>query len=177
MKNTPVLKKIKVGKGNIEQKHLQIVQTFRSKFNSQRRWYDRMADFMTDKFGTVWFLTINLIIFLVWIVWNNIPELPQFDPYPHNFLTMVVSLEAIFLSVVVLISQNRQSLIADMREEIDFNINVRAEEEITKILNLVDKIHDHLGLENEDDFELKIMKEKTNLDDMEDQIAQQYLND
>jgi len=177
MKNTPVLKKIKVGKGNPEQKHLQIVQTFRSKFNSQRKWYDRLADFMTEKFGTVTFFTWNLVIFVVWIIWNNLPGVPQFDPYPHNFLTMVVSLEAIFLSVIVLISQNRQSLIADMREEIDFNVNVRAEEEITKILNMVDKIHNHLGLNNEDDFELKIMKEKTNLEEMEDEIAQQYLND
>ena len=173
----PKLEKLAVHGVNAEQKHQQIVRTFRSKFNSNRKWYDRFADFMTEKFGTVGFFVFNLICFLIWVVWNNIPGLPQFDPYPHNFLTMVVSLEAIVLSIIVLISQNRQSLIADMREEIDFNVNVRSEEEITKILNMLDKIHDHLGLDNEDDQELISMKQKTDIDEMETEIEQEYLQD
>jgi len=155
--------------------HKQLIQTFKSRFNKERKWYDKFADFMTEKFGTVWFFTLNFIWFIGWVVWNNIPGLPQFDPYPHNFLTMVVSLEAIFLSVIVLISQNRQAKIADLREEIDFNINVRSEQEITKMLNLLDEIHDHLGMENDDDVELNDMKQNTNLSDLENQIAEDYL--
>jgi uncharacterized membrane protein len=173
--NNQSLEKLDLPQANPELQHRQIVRTFRSKFNRNRRWYDRFADFMTEQFGTVGFFAFNLIWFLGWVVWNNIPGLPQFDPYPHNFLTMVVSLEAIFLSIIVLISQNRQSLIADMREEIDFNVNVRAEEEITKILNLLDKIHDHLGLENENDAELNEMKQRTDLEEMETEISREYL--
>lgn len=153
-----------------------IIKSFRSKFQAKRNWLDRLADFMTYIFGTTTFLFINLVWFLVWVIWNNnlIPGLLPFDPYPHSFLTMVVSLEAIFLSIIVLVSQNRQSEIADLREEIDFNINVRAEQEITKILNILDKIHDHLGLEPEDDEELIEMKKNINIEEIEQQIASDY---
>lgn len=156
--------------------HRLIVQTFKSRFNANRKWTDRFADFMTEQFGNFWFFIFNFFWYLLWFIWNNglIPGMPVIDPYPHNFLTMIVSLEAIFLSIIVLISQNRQSGIADLREEIDFNINVRAEKEITKILNMVDKIHDHLGLDNEDDQELNEMKLDTDLNDLESQITEQF---
>jgi uncharacterized membrane protein len=107
------------------------------------------------------------------MLWNSelLPWLPKFDPYPHNFLTMIVSLEAIFLSIIVLISQNRQSGIADMREEIDFNINVRAEQEITKILNMLEQIQGQLGIQNVLDEELLEMEKMTDLDEIEKQIS------
>jgi uncharacterized membrane protein len=153
-----------------------IIKSFRSRYSSRRRWYDRVADFMTEQFGTIWFLAFNLLVFVLWICWNAdiFSWLPKFDPYPHNFLTMVVSLEAIFLSIVVLISQNRQSNIADMREEIDFNINVRAEQEITKILSLVDRIDKKLTPDSPVDQELLDMEIKTDIDEIERQIAEEY---
>lgn len=154
----------------------QIIRTFRSRYNGPRKWYHKFSDYIAEVSGTILFLIINVLWFVVWVIWNNgmIPGLPVFDPYPHSFLTMVVSLEAIVLSIVVLISQNRQSNIADLREEIDFNINVRAEQEITKILNMLDKIHDHLGMEKEDDEELDEMKKATNLEEIEEQLATDY---
>lgn len=156
----------------------QIIRSFRSKFNAKRKWHDKLADWIADLSGTMVFLLLNVVWFVGWVLWNNnlIPGLTAFDPYPHSFLTMVVSLEAIFLSIVVLISQNRQSNVADLREEIDFNINVRAEQEITKILNLLDKIHDHLGLDPEDDEELVEMKKRINIEEIEEQIAGDYGN-
>lgn len=160
----------------IVQKKRQIIRTFEAKFNAQRKWYDRFADLMTGTFGTFWFFALNGLWFFAWILWNSplFPFLPKFDPYPYGFLTMMVSLEAIFLSIIVLISQNRQSKIADMREEIDLNINVRAEREITKILNLVDAIHDHLGLENENDHELTEMKQEIDLEEVEKEIEKDF---
>lgn len=153
-----------------------IIKSFKCRYNADQKWYDRFADFMTVKFGTIWFFTLNLLWFLIWVIWNAdfIPGLPKFDPYPHNFLTMIVSLEAIFLSIIVLISQNRQSNIADMRDEIDFNINVRAEQEITKILNLVDRIDRKLTPDIIDDQELLEMEQNTDLDEIERQIAGEY---
>jgi len=107
-----------------------------------------IADFLTKYFGTVGFFLINALFFLIWIIINLdlIPGVPVFDPYPYGLLTMIVSLEAIFLSIIVLISQNRASDIADLREELDLRINIRAEEEITVLVGMVDEIHDHLGL-------------------------------
>jgi uncharacterized membrane protein len=173
----PVLKKgACVEGGKAAETHKQIIRTFKSKYSKKMKWYDRFADFMTEKLGTVLFLGLNAIWFVIWIVWNSgiIPGLTPFDPYPYGFLTMTVSLEAIFLSIIVLISQNRSSMIADMREEIDYNVNVRAEKEITKILNIVDKIQDHLGVIEENDIELEEMKIFTNIEEMEEEIAREY---
>lgn len=156
--------------------HRNIIRTFRSRFNAQKRWYHRFADAMTEKLGNIWFFIINLLWFLLWMIWNSpwLAWLPKFDPYPYNFLTMIVSLEAIFLSIIVLISQNRQSSIADMREEIDFNINVRAEREITKILKMLEKIQNQLGVEEIMDEELLEMEKDTDLDEIEQQIVLDY---
>ena len=151
------------------QKLLQIksekIQSFKNKMDKNRIWSDKLADLFTNSFGTIWFLIINVTWFIGWIIINTglIPGINPFDPFPFGLLTMVVSLEAIFLSIIVLISQNRASKIADLREEIDLHINIKAEHEITKILHILDEIHDHMGLPPEDDAELTFMKQKTNL--------------
>ena len=149
------------------------IKGFKAKINTERSWAEKFADFLTESFGTLKFLIVNIVWFGGWIIVNTglIPSIAIFDPYPFNFLTMVVSLEAIMLAIIVLMSQNRAADIDDLREEIDLHINVRAEEEITKILNIVDEIHDHMGLpNNEDDDELKQMKQKINLDEIEREL-------
>lgn len=133
--------------------------------------FDRIADFFTHSFGTVTFLIFNALFFLVWIVINiGDTAIGVFDPFPFGLLTMIVSLEAIFLTIIVLISQNRAGNIAYLRDEIDFEINVQAEDEITKILNILDEIHDHLGLKAEDDNELVTMKQKTSIEGIRDRL-------
>lgn len=128
---------------------------------------DRIADFLTLSFGTVSFLLLNAFIFLFWFLANaGWLGIPQFDPYPFNFLTMVVSLEAIFLSVVVLISQNRAGKIADIRQKMDFEIDVVAEQEITKILHLLENLHEHAGIKLEEDIELREMERAIDLDNI-----------
>lgn len=151
------------------------IQSFKRRMDLKRRWHERLADFMTESFGTIHFLILNVFLFIAWILINVniIPGIQAFDPYPFNFLTMVVSLEAIVLSIIVLMSQNRESEIADLREEIELRINVRAEQEITKILNMLDEIHDHVGLPNGDDEELVSMKQKTNLEEIEEEIRKE----
>ncbi len=150
----------------------EITSGFRARMKIKMSWADALADTMTRLFGTVWFLTANALFFLFWILINLgiLPIFPAFDPYPFEFLTMLVSLEAIFLSIIVLISQNRASDVADVREETDFEINVRAEDEITRILNMLDEIHDHLGLDHEDDAELREMKQKTNVQEIGEEL-------
>lgn len=141
----------------------------RSILKQNQSWADNVADFLTLSFGTTAFLSLNALFFLGWILINAgvVPGVRIFDPFPYGLLTMAVSLEAIFLSIIVLISQNRASRIADLREELDLKINIQAENEITKVLNILDEIHDHLGLAPEDDEELIAMKQKTNIADLE----------
>ncbi|MBP9760858.1 MAG: DUF1003 domain-containing protein [Candidatus Magasanikbacteria bacterium] len=138
----------------------------------QRSIITTCADFLTKAFGTVWFFMLHVVVFLGWILINMdiLPFLPAFDPYPYGLLTTVVSLEAIFLSIIVLMSQNRASDLADIREELDLEINIKAENEITRIINMLDEIHDHLGLTPEDDPELQEMKKKTNINDVKKKL-------
>jgi uncharacterized membrane protein len=99
---------------------------------------EKFADTLTTKFGTVSFLFINAVWFTVWIIINKgLTPLSIFDPFPFGLLTMIVSLEAIFLAIIVLISQNREARIAELREEIELQISTLAEGETTKLISLM----------------------------------------
>jgi len=154
------------------------ISSFKAKMDQRRTMTDKLADLLTTSFGTVWFFALNTMWFGLWMLINigTIPGIAVFDPFPYGLLTMIVSLEAIFLSIIVLISQNRAARIADLREEIDLQINVKAEQEITKLLIILDRIHDHLGLPADDDEELMMMKQKTDLDEIEKEISEDMAN-
>lgn len=138
------------------------ISGFRARFKENVPRTERFVDWMTNYFGTTQFLVGNVVLFFMWVVINTglLGQALIFDPFPFDFLTTAVSLQAIFLSIIVLMSQNRAAKVADLREEMDFEINLRAEAEVTRILNMLDEIHDHLGLENTDDEELQEMKQK-----------------
>ena len=104
-------------------------------------WLDRITDAIADFSGSLPFLALHAIWFLLWIGINTIPGLPQFDPFPFGLLTMCVSLEAIFLSVIVLLSQNRQSAKDHIRADIDYEVNLKAELEVSHLHEKVDQLH------------------------------------
>jgi uncharacterized membrane protein len=107
-------------------------------------------------------------------VWN-VPGigLPVFDPYPYGMLTTIVSLEAIFLSIFVLMTQSRESRIGELREELTLQVNLRMEEEITKTLHLVAGLYARLGLKMADDPELRAMLEPLDPKKIENDLAEQ----
>lgn len=148
---------------------------FSAEMNRRRTMSERVADFLTDSFGTIAFLALNTSLFFAWIYLNSnvIPGFAPFDPYPYGMLTMVVSLEAIFLSVIVLISQNRAAKIADLREELDFQVNVTAEQEITQILKMIERVEKKLLVKEMNVPELSRMEETLNLVDLEKSVAKE----
>lgn len=101
----------------------------------------RITDVIADFSGSLPFLGLHAAWFLVWIGMNTIPGLPAFDPYPFGLLTMCVSLEAIFLSVIVLLSQNRQSAKDRIRADVDYEVNLKAELEVSHLHEKVDHLH------------------------------------
>jgi uncharacterized membrane protein len=120
-----------------------VLHSFEAKIQKNRKFTEKVADTINRLCGSFGFFVLNVVIFFSWLVINTglVPHLPIIDPFPFSFLTMAVSLEAIFLSIFVLISQNRQSTIDSIREEIHLQINEIAEKEITKILKLVSELH------------------------------------
>ena len=105
---------------------------------------EKIADVIAAFSGSITFLALNAAWFIIWIGWNSIPGLPHFDPYPFGFLTMVVSLEAIFLSIFVLISQNRQAAKDRLRADSEYEVNLKAELEITQLHEKVDFLTEEL---------------------------------
>lgn len=119
-----------------------IIRSFKAKSLKKRPFPIKIADALTSYFGTLGFLILNLLLFTAWVLINNgkIPGIPIFDPYPHVLLITAVSLEAIILAIVVLISQNREGHINTMRDELQFQVELIAEREITKILFLLKEL-------------------------------------
>ena len=102
----------------------------------------RMVDWISWFSGSMWFLAITAIWFTVWIAVNMVPlGVPVFDPYPFGLLTMIVSLEAIFLSCFVLISQNRQADKDRVRSNIEYEVNVKAELEVAHLHEKTDRMY------------------------------------
>ena len=105
---------------------------------------EKIADVIAEFSGSITFLMMNAGWFFLWIAWNMIPRVPHFDPYPFGFLTMVVSLEAIFLSIFVLVSQNRQAAKDRLRADSEYEVNLKAELEITQLHEKVDFLTEEL---------------------------------
>lgn len=138
------------------------IQSLKAKANAKKKLSDKAADFLTSFFGTVSFLTFNALFFLIWILWNTgfIPGWDIIDPFPFGLLTMVVSLEAIFLAIIVLISQNREARVAELRSEIDLYIDQYSESEITKIMYLLTLLLEKNGIDISEDKEVQAMLKK-----------------
>jgi uncharacterized membrane protein len=149
-------------------------RAIKAQHSSNRSSMEILADRMIGMASATPFLVIHGILFILWILWN-VPgiHLPRFDPYPYGMLTTIVSLEAIFLSIFVLMTQSRESKIGELREELTLQVNLRIEEEVTKTLHLVAGLYSRLGLKLADDPELKAMLEPLDPKRIEEDLAEQ----
>jgi CRP/FNR family cyclic AMP-dependent transcriptional regulator len=103
-----------------------------------------IADVIAAFSGSITFLLLNAAWFAFWIIWNTLPGVRHFDPYPFGFLTMVVSLEAIFLSIFVLVSQNRQAAKDRLRADAEYEVNLKAELEVAHLHEKMDFLTEEL---------------------------------
>jgi CRP/FNR family transcriptional regulator, cyclic AMP receptor protein len=109
---------------------------------------ERVVDWVADFSGSLPFLYMHIVFFAIWIV-ANVPPLEQtwvggFDPFPFGLLTMCVSLEAIMLSVMLLLSQNRSAARDRVRNDIEYKVNLKAELEVAQLHEKVDHMHAEL---------------------------------
>jgi uncharacterized membrane protein len=140
----------------------------------RRSWQVRLSDAITTFSGSMAFVWLHVAWFGAWIAINLglVPGVPVFDEFPFGLLTMVVSLEAIFLSTFVLVSQNRMQAIADRRAELDLHVNLLAEIEATEILKKLVRIEKRLGIPmqpGEEEF-LKELTQETNPVDIVEEL-------
>jgi len=117
-------------------------------FLRRRTTLDRVTDLVADFAGSFPFVLLHLIWFAFWVLANFgfVPHISRFDPYPYPLLSTIVSGEAVLLATFVLMKQNRMGRRADEREHLHLQINLLAEQEITKILQTLKTLCDHMGV-------------------------------
>jgi uncharacterized membrane protein len=159
------------------ERHAQVernLQAVKARYVAMRSPVERLADRMIGIAGSTAFLVVHALWFVVWILWNvGAFGFDPVDRFPFGFLTTAVSLEAIFLSILVLLSQNRDAMIAELREEVTLEIDTRTEEEVTKILQLVTGLYGRLGIPLSDDEELRRMLRPLDTDALETELRDQ----
>jgi uncharacterized membrane protein len=121
---------------------------------------ERVAGAITRFSGTMRFVYVHIVVYGFWILANLgvVPGVPKFDP-SFVILAMAASVEAIFLSTFILITQNRMSAAAEKRAELDLQISLLAEHEVTKLAALLSAVADRLGVETDVDAEVEELKE------------------
>jgi uncharacterized membrane protein len=150
------------------------IRAIKAQHAAQRTAIGTIADKLNEVAASPTFLAAHVIWFGVWILWNTgtIGLLP-FDPFPFGLLTLVVSLEAIFLSIFVLMAQKREASIAELREEMSLQVGLRLEQEVTKTLQLVAGLYTRLGHKVAEDPELQEMLQPLDIAAIEQELLLQ----
>ena len=146
------------------ERNIRTIVELRAKKAQERSLQDRIADTVTAFSGSMPFVYLHIAWFIAWVLANS--GRMAFDPFPYGLLTMIVSLEAIFLSALVMITQNRQSDEAERRADLDLQIGLLTEHELTRVIKMLDAIQTKLGIEPGDDNELEDLEMETMPEDV-----------
>jgi uncharacterized membrane protein len=109
---------------------------------------ERMSDGLVRTFGTMTFVVIHLIALAAWFAVNLklVPGIRAFDPFPFGILTLIVSTEGVLLALFILVSQNSMTRQADQRAHLDLQISLLAEQEVTKMLQMLQALCERAGV-------------------------------
>lgn len=162
---------------HIIERNIRTITALRLQAQQARRVQERIADAITAFSGRMVFVYVHLVWFSLWIVINTgRVGLRPFDPFPYGLLTMIVSLEAIFLATFVLISQNRLSDEAERRADLALQIGLVTEHEVTRILSMLDAMQAMMGIDTHADSELADLEMETRPEDVLAEIGRIHAN-
>ena len=145
----------------LTQRNIEAIRELEDAAKEERTASDRVAEAIANFCGSMTFVWVHVVFFGVWILSNVIPGLHHIDPFPFTFLTLVVSLEAIFLSTFILISQNHDTKISERRNHLDLQINLLSEQENTQMLTMLRAIAEKVGADLSRDDQVRAMSEET----------------
>jgi len=159
---------------DVTRQNVQAMRQLEEAAKARRTRADRAAAAIARFCGSMTFVWIHVALFAAWIGYNALPWFGHFDPYPFTFLTLIVSLEAIFLSTFILISQNYDMRVSERRNQLDLQINLLAEQENTKALQILDRIANKVGAHLGDDPQVRALEEATRPETLARQIEDAY---
>jgi len=158
-----------------DQLHIDSIAKQEAEFLEKRTLSERAGDRVAGFAGTLTFVACHALLVLAWILVNTrgFAGIPRFDPFPFSLLGLVVAIEAVFLSSFILMRQNRMAKRADRRDHLHLQIDLIAEKEITKLLQMVRAISTHMGLKQfKDDRELKELTRQTSVETLTQRIEE-----
>jgi uncharacterized membrane protein len=162
------------------QDNIETIVRLEEDFLQSRSTIDRAADAFANFIGSMRFILLHLLFFILWFAWNSkwIPGVPAFDPYPFTLLTMIVSMEGVLLSTFVLMKQNRMSQRADQRSHLNLQIDLLAEKEITKIIQMLQTMTEKMGVAHEAvDAEVRELGQVTAVDRLAQELDKKLPNE
>ncbi len=149
------------------QSHIDSIARQEHEFLEQRTLSERASDRIAGFAGSMFFVLMHVLLVFFWVLTNlnRIPWIPRFDPYPFSLLGMIVAVEAVVLSSFILMRQNRMAKRGERRDHLNLQVDLIAEKEITKLLQMVQAICGHLGLKQiAEDKEVEEFSQKTSVE-------------
>jgi uncharacterized membrane protein len=149
------------------QSHIDSIARQEYEFLEQRTSSERVGDRIAGFAGSMSFVLIHVLLVLSWVLINvnRVSWIPRFDPYPFSLLGMIVAVETVVLSSFILMRQNRLTKRAERRDHLNLQVDLIAEKEITKLLQMVHAICDDMGLKQiAEDQELKEFSQETSVE-------------
>lgn len=159
---------------DVTRQNVQAMRQLEEAATAKRTGADRVAAAIARFCGHMAFVWIHVAFFAGWIAYNSLPWFHAFDPYPFTFLTLVVSLEAIFLATFILISQNYDMRVSERRNQLDLQINLLSEQENTKMLQILERIAKKVGANVTGDPQVRALEEATRPEALVEQIDQAF---
>jgi uncharacterized membrane protein len=160
----------------LTEQNVETITRLEEEAKKQRTPTDRIAEKIASFCGSMTFVWVHVVWFGVWILSNSIPGIRHLDPFPFTFLTLIVSLEAIFLSTFILISQNLDSRISERRSHLDLQLNLLSEQENTKMIVMLHAIAAKVGADLTQDPNLNALSEETEPERLIEQIEARQNN-
>jgi uncharacterized membrane protein len=151
----------KASADDLTRRNVELIRKLEDSAKEERTSSDLVAETIANFCGSMTFVWVHVVWFGLWILINVVPGIKHIDPFPFTFLTLVVSLEAIFLSTFILISQNHDTKISERRNHLDLQINLLSEQENTKMIAMLQAIADKVGADFNQDSHLQALSEET----------------
>ena len=155
---------------DLTQRNVELIRKLEEAAKQERTRSDLVAEAIANFCGSMTFVWVHVVWFGAWVAINVAPGVPHLDPFPFTFLTLVVSLEAIFLSTFILISQNHDTKISERRNHLDLQINLLSEQENTKMIAMLQAIGAKVGADFAPDPHVQALSEATEPEKLVQQI-------
>lgn len=160
----------------VTQANIDIIKKIEDEFNKHRSFGDFIGDSIGGAASNIIFVLVHLVGIASWIVVNThyFPHIKPFDPYPFSLLAFIITVESVFLFMFVLIKQNRMTRRAEQRSHLSLQISLLVEQELTKVLQIIEKISQSTGAQDSADNKTQELSKETDVETLAEKLDEAF---